>query len=68
MTYVDFSKKATTNKAYVNGLNLHEIKSEILQDYTGDFELTGSMLISEIDQKSNTGLEVLMISKLILML
>ena len=29
---------ATTDKKYVNGLNLHEIKIEILEDYTGDFE------------------------------
>ena len=49
-----FFELATTNKIYVNGLNLHEIKSEILQDYTGTFELTGSMLIGEIEQKTNT--------------
>ena len=48
-----FFEKATTNKRYVNGFNLHEIKNEILEDYTGDFELIGSMLIGEIDQKTN---------------
>ena len=37
-----FFELATTNKRYVNGLNLHEIKSEILEVYTGDFELIGS--------------------------
>ena len=34
-------------------MNLHEIKSEILQDYTGDFKLIGSMLIGETEQKRN---------------
>ena len=46
-----FFKSATTNKIYVNGLNLHEIESEVLEDYTGDFELIGSMLFGEIEQK-----------------
>ena len=30
-----FLEIATSNKKYVNNLNLHEIKNEILQDYTG---------------------------------
>ena len=44
---------ATTNKLYARRLNLHEIKSENLQDFTGDFELIGSVLIGEIEQKTN---------------
>ena len=48
-----FFELATTNRQYVNGLNLHEIKNEILEDYTGDFELIGSMLVGEIEQKTN---------------
>ena len=48
-------KLATTNKKYVNGLYLHEIKSAILEDSTGDFELIGSMLIGEIEQKTSSG-------------
>ena len=35
-----FFELATTNRKYVNGLNLHEIKNEVLEDYTGDFELS----------------------------
>ena len=31
-----FFELATSNKLYVNNLNLHESKKEILQDYTGD--------------------------------
>ena len=42
-------KLATTDREYVNGLNLHEIKIDILEDYTGDFELIGSMLLGEIE-------------------
>ena len=48
-----FFELATTDRQYVNGLNLHEIKKEILEDYTGDFELIGSILVGEIEQKTN---------------
>ena len=46
-----FFELATTNRKDVNGLNLHEVKNEILEDCAGDFELIGSMLIGEIEQK-----------------
>ena len=48
-----FFELATTSRKYVNGLNLHEIRNEILEDYTGDFELIGSMLVGEVEQKMN---------------
>ena len=48
-----FFELATTGRQYVNALYLHEIKNEILEDYTGDFELIGSMLVGEIEQKTN---------------
>ena len=48
-----FFELATTDRQYVNALNLHEIKIETLEDYTGDFELIGSMLVGEIEQKTN---------------
>ena len=48
-----FFELATTNRKYVNGLNLHEIKNEFLEDHTGDFELIGSMLVGEVEQKTN---------------
>ena len=48
-----FFELATTDRKYVNGLNLHEIKNQILEDYTGDFELIGSMLVGEVEQKTN---------------
>ena len=34
-----FFQLATSIKIYVNSSNLHEIKNEILKDYTDDFEL-----------------------------
>ena len=34
-----FFELASTDKRYSNGLNLHQIKSKVLSDYTGDFEL-----------------------------
>ena len=48
-----FFELATTDRKYVNGLNLHEIKNEVLEKYTGDFELIGSMLVGEVEQKTN---------------
>ena len=48
-----FFELTTSNRNYVNGLNLHEIKNEILEDYRGDFELIGSMLVGELEQKTN---------------
>ena len=48
-----FFELATSNKIYVNNLNLHEIKSEILQDYNNDFELNGKMIIGHIEHKTN---------------
>ena len=48
-----FFELATTDREYVNGLNLHEIKDEILQDYTGDFELIGKMIIGPVEHKTN---------------
>ena len=59
---------ATTNKNYVNGLNLHQVKSETLFDYTGDFEMIGKMIVGEIEKKQKLGLKVLMTLKFILML
>ena len=44
---------AKTDREYVNGLNLHEIENDIFEDYTGDFELIGSMLVGEIERKTN---------------
>ena len=34
-------------------MNLHEIKDEILQDYTGDFKLNGLMIIGPVEHKTN---------------
>ena len=48
-----FFELATTKKTYVNGLNLQEIKNEILEEYTCAFEKIGSMLIDELEQKTN---------------
>ena len=43
-----FFEIASSDEIYVNSLNLHEIKNEFLQDYTGDFELNGLMVIGPI--------------------
>ena len=48
-----FLELATSSKIYVNSLNLHEIRNEILQDYSSDFELNGFMLVGPIEHKTN---------------
>ena len=48
-----FFENATSNKTYGNNLNLHETKYQILQDYAGDFELIGKMIIGPIEHKTN---------------
>ena len=49
-----FFELGTSNKIYVNNLNLHEIKNEILKDYTGDFELKGLMNIGHNELETNS--------------
>ena len=49
-----FFELATSYKIYVNKLNLHEIKNEILQDYTGEFELKGLMIIGYKELETNS--------------
>ena len=48
-----FCELATSDKTYVNGLNLHEIKNEFLLDSKGDFESNGIKLIGPIEHKTN---------------
>ena len=48
---------ASSDKIYVTSLNLHDIKNEILQDYTSDFELYGLMVIGPIEHKTNIKFE-----------
>ena len=48
-----FSELETSNKIYVNSLNLHEIKIEVLQCYTEDFELNGLKIFGPTELKTN---------------
>ena len=48
-----FFELASSDKIYVTGWNLHEIKIEILLYYTSDFELNGSMVIGPVEHKKN---------------
>ena len=48
-----FFELATSNRIYVNNLNLHEIKNGILQDYNKDFELNGEMIIGPTKHETN---------------
>ena len=48
-----FFELATSNNIYVDNLNLHEIKNEILKDYTADFELIEKMIIGPVEHKTH---------------
>ena len=47
-----FSELATGDRIYVDSSILHENENDFLEDYTGDIEMIGSMLIGEIEQKT----------------
>ena len=47
-----FFELAASNKIYVNNLNSHEIKNEVLQSYTGDFELNGIKINGPIEHET----------------
>ena len=46
-----FFELASSDKTYVTGVNLNEIKGELLVDYTGVFQLNGSMITGQFEQK-----------------
>ena len=52
-----FFELASSDKIYVNSLNVLDKKNRILQDYTGDFELKGLMIIALIEHKTNIRFE-----------
>ena len=58
-----FFELVTTNEKYFNGLNLHEIKNDILIDYEDDFELNGIMVIGPVEHKANIRVKNLMVLK-----
>ena len=43
------------NKIQVVNKNLHEIKHEILQDYTGEFEVVGNLKVGDQIRETRTG-------------
>ena len=49
---VNFFEKTSSDKVYVNGLNIHESKGEILLNYIGDFELNRSMVVGPIEHRT----------------
>ena len=48
-----FFELTISNERYVKRLNFNEIRKENLVDFGGDFELIGSMLLGEIEQRTN---------------
>ena len=54
-----FLELAIADEIYVNGLILHEIKNDILIDYTGDFEMIGSMLVGKIEQETVVSFKII---------
>ena len=56
------------NKIHVVDKSLHEIKQEILVDYTGEFEMAGKLSVVIKSEKLILDLEILVIMKLIVTL
>ena len=54
-----FFELATSDNICVDNLNLHEIKNENLEDYTGDFELIGKMIIGPVEHKTNIRFKIM---------
>ena len=54
------------NKIYVNDLNLYEIENNIIGDYTGDFELIGTLVIGENVRNTHIRLKNFKIMNLII--
>ena len=48
-----FFELATNGKIYVNNLNLHEIKNEILLHYVGLFEMVGNLKVGDQIRQTN---------------
>ena len=42
-----FFELATSDKIYIDNLNLHEIKNDIMRDYDGVFEMNGTLKVGE---------------------
>ena len=55
---VRFFELASSNQLYVNRLTLHEIKSEVLEAFTGEFEKIGKIITGEMEQKTKIDLEI----------
>ena len=53
-----------SDKIYVDGLYLHEIKDDVSRDYRGDFEEVGSILTGEIGQKTNVRFKNVVVYKI----
>ena len=48
-----FFELATNDKIYVNNINLHEIKNEILLHYVGAFEMVGNLKVGDQIRQTN---------------
>ena len=48
-----FFELATSDKIYVNNLNLHEIKNEILLHYVGTFQMVGNLKVGDQIRQTN---------------
>ena len=52
-----FFEVALSDKIYVTGLNLHEIKNEFLLDCKGDFELNGLVDTGPVKHKTSNSIK-----------
>ena len=47
-----FFELATSDKIYIDNLNLHEIKKDIMRDYDGVFEMNGTLKVGEQNRQT----------------
>ena len=60
-----FETATSDNKTIVNRLKIPEVRNEILSDYTGDFEMTGDIIIGDHKQTKSSRFKNVMIHILI---
>ena len=56
-----FFEIGSSDKIYVNNINLHENKNESLQDYTGDLKLNGKVIIGPVEHTPNIRFQIMVV-------
>ena len=55
----NFFELTYSNQMYVEGLTLHEARSDFFQDYTCDLEVNGSIVTGPVELRANTRFRIM---------